>query len=789
MDEHKNQSNLTNQLRNRLDSLLEGIQVIDFNWRYIYLNDVTVQQSKAQKEDLLGFTMMEKFPGIENTPLFRHLNRCMTLREPQRFENEFVYPDESSRWFQIVVEPDNDGICVMSIDITPYKKALEKISKGKSLYAFLSQINQNILHVHDEKTLFRNACDIATAFGKFKIAWIGLYDETRTSISLIGESGLHADEVLQLKNLRYAKNGPQDFVLRTKTHYICSDIQHDLDLVSWAAFAEKHEISSCIVLPLWKMGRIIGTFNLYSNELNFTEKQEIDLLTEVASDLSFAIDNFEKAKQHRFTEELVIKNEKRFRALIEKSVDMKTLANKEGKVLYGSPSITEILGYDMAEMLNSQLFDIIHTEDLPVFLKKRNNAMKVPGKTFSFQIRVKHKNGHWLWCEGIGTNLLNDPAVNAMVSNFTDITEKKLAEQQREFDRNNLDALINNTGDIMWSIDNKLKLITFNKAFDELITTVYGKSLSKGDNIIKRELNIRSRKMYRHFYARALAGESFTEIVRITYPDGNWSEISFNPIRKGNEIVGVACHSRDISERIKSEQKLENKNKALMKANFELDRFAYSVSHDLRSPLTSMLGLLSFIEDETRELQTREHAKMIRSSINRLDGFIKNILSYSRNNRTGIEIEKINPRQEVADVVNTFLRRKKAANISFELNIAQEDFFYSDKIGFCTVVENIISNAIKFHSDYVATPFVKIIGFADPENFTITIEDNGIGIAAEQQHRIFDMFFRSSAKIEGSGIGLYIAKEIVEKLEGSISFESHEEKGTLFKILFKNLKP
>jgi len=789
MDAHKDQPNLSNQLRNRLDSLLEGIQVIDYNWRYIYLNDVTVHQSKAQKEDLLGFTIMEKFPGIENTPLFNHLERCMTLRETQRFENEFIYPDESSRWFQLVVEPDNDGICIMSIDITPYKKALEKISKGKSLYAFLSQINQNIVHVYDEKTLFRNACDIATEFGKFKIAWIGLYDESRTSISLIGESGLDADEVLQLKNVRYAKNGPQDFVLRTKTHYICNDIQHDLDLVSWAAFAEKHQISSCIVLPLWKMGRIIGTFNLYSNELNFTGKQEIELLTEVASDLSFAIDNFERAKQHRFTEELVIKNEKRFRALIEKSVDMKTLANKEGRILYGSPSITKILGYDVAEILNSYMFDIIHPEDLPSFVKRRNGMIKIPNKSFAFQLRIRHKNGRWIWCEGKCTNLLDDPAVNATVSNFSDVTEKKLAEQQMEFDSNNMYALIDNTSDVMWSIDRNLKLISCNKAFTELIISVYGKALSKGNNVIKRELDSRTKKMYQQFYTRAFAGETFTEIVRIIYPNGNWSEISFNPIRKGSEIVGVACHSRDISERIKSEQKLENKNKALMKANFELDRFAYSVSHDLRSPLTSMLGLLSFIEDETREPQTREHAKMIRSSINRLDGFIKNILSYSRNNRTGIEIEKINPRQEVAGIVNTFLRRKKAANISFELNISHEDFFYSDKIGFCTVVENIISNAIKFHSDYIASPYVKIAGSANSESFTITIADNGIGIAADQQHRIFDMFFRSSAKIEGSGIGLYIAKEIVEKLEGSISFESYEEKGTLFKISFKNLKP
>ena len=145
---HNNQY-INNTLRARLDSLLEGVQIIDFNWRYVYMNDAMIRQSHYSREELIGHSMMEKYPEIENTPLFNLLQKCMAERTSQRFENEFTFPDRSSRWFELFIEPDEEGICILSLDITPYKEALRHIEKGKTLYAFLSQINQNIVHVND----------------------------------------------------------------------------------------------------------------------------------------------------------------------------------------------------------------------------------------------------------------------------------------------------------------------------------------------------------------------------------------------------------------------------------------------------------------------------------------------------------------------------------------------------------------------------------------------------------------------------------------------------------------
>jgi PAS domain S-box-containing protein len=109
-----------------LDNLIEGFQLIGFDWRYLYVNDAVVKHSKFKKEELLGYTMMEKYPGIEKTPMFDLLKICMDERSSDYFENEFTYPDNSKGWFELRIQPVAEGLFILSIDITERKKAEEK---------------------------------------------------------------------------------------------------------------------------------------------------------------------------------------------------------------------------------------------------------------------------------------------------------------------------------------------------------------------------------------------------------------------------------------------------------------------------------------------------------------------------------------------------------------------------------------------------------------------------------------------------------------------------------------
>lgn len=110
-------------LRNVIDEMLEGLQVIGRDWRYLYVNETVVRQAKSAKEALLNRTMMECFPGIEKTPLFDQLKKCMDERVSIRMENEFAFPDGSKGWFQLYIHPVNEGLMILSVDITERKRA------------------------------------------------------------------------------------------------------------------------------------------------------------------------------------------------------------------------------------------------------------------------------------------------------------------------------------------------------------------------------------------------------------------------------------------------------------------------------------------------------------------------------------------------------------------------------------------------------------------------------------------------------------------------------------------
>ncbi len=123
------------QSRIRFDTLLEGIQIIDFNWCYVYVNDTLVGYERTSKEEFLGHSLLERYPGIEHTPVFSSLKSCMIHRSKAQTKVEFVYPDLSKKWFQLSIEPVDTGIMVLSLDITTRNEADEKISRANHLYS------------------------------------------------------------------------------------------------------------------------------------------------------------------------------------------------------------------------------------------------------------------------------------------------------------------------------------------------------------------------------------------------------------------------------------------------------------------------------------------------------------------------------------------------------------------------------------------------------------------------------------------------------------------------------
>ena len=224
------------------------------------------------------------------------------------------------------------------------------------------------------------------------------------------------------------------------------------------------------------------------------------------------------------------------------------------------------------------------------------------------------------------------------------------------------------------------------------------------------------------------------------------------------------------NELIRKENFANQKNAELQRVNEALDRFVYSVSHDLRSPLSSILGLINLANLTKDPEELNQIIKMIQGRVLAQDIFIREIIDYSRNARTETVAESIDLKKLVDEVVENLKFDGLADKIEFRKQIPHDFVLVSDKIRLTVILSNLIGNAIKYHDLNKEKPFIEI-GY-EPDECCLYIEDNGTGVKAEHQQKIFNMFYRGSDRVTGSGLGLFITKEAVAKLGGSIGLRS-----------------
>jgi len=237
-----------------------------------------------------------------------------------------------------------------------------------------------------------------------------------------------------------------------------------------------------------------------------------------------------------------------------------------------------------------------------------------------------------------------------------------------------------------------------------------------------------------------------------------------------------------ISLNYENANRLTQANKQLEKLNEELDRFVYSTSHDLRSPLLSVLGLLKLSENGVGEKETKQYHAMMRQRLSSLDKFIHDITDYSRNNRLQIVSEDVNLACLSNEIWESHRYSSDAQNIEFVNELPKDLVVTNDGTRLFIVLSNLISNAIRYHDNRKEEKFIRIYHRATNSSFSLHVEDNGQGIASEYQAKIFGMFFRANETSNGSGLGLYIVKETLAKLSCSIQLTSTLNQGSTFSI-------
>ena len=189
------------------------------------------------------------------------------------------------------------------------------------------------------------------------------------------------------------------------------------------------------------------------------------------------------------------------------------------------------------------------------------------------------------------------------------------------------------------------------------------------------------------------------------------------------------------------------------------------------------MGLINLCELENENENIKMFLELQRKSLNKLDNFIKDILEYSWNSRSDSTPEPIHFSSLIEDCVSNYELLDNFENVNLIINIDHEQPFYSDAQRLRIIFANILSNAIKFSRSKIKS-FVKVKLKTTAEKASIVIEDNGMGIDGSHLNKVFDMFYRASEEKAGAGIGLYIAKQAVDKLNGTIQISSNKKVGT-----------
>ena len=600
------------RLQQTLDHMGIGCMILDFEYTYIFANHAAATQAFQTPSNLIGKKMSEMYPGVEKSRVFAKYREAMQERTSVNFEEKYVFENGSERWFEFKVEPVEQGIFILSSDVTERKKASEEIRKSRMLLA-------------DSQ----------------RLAQLGSWE-----LNLITRELVWTDEIYRIAEIEKTGEGAPFEAFLNLIH---PEDRMNRDALFSEAIAN-HTRYDTIHRLLFPDGRIkyvrVQAEAFYGDD--GTPMRALGMVQDITS--------------QREAELLSLENENKYRQVVSNITDGLFIDDLEGRVTFANEVFLQIFGLDASDINNLFIEDYVAPESVQRVRQYHDDRIAgLPAPEF-YEYEGLRKDGSRRW------------------------------------------------------------------------------------------LQVRVSKVYEH-----------------------------------GVLKGTQTALRDITERKQAEDLLACQNAELKKINSELDRFVYSTSHDLRAPLLSLIGLIDLCKGTDDRLELDSFIHMMEKSAFRLDNTIKEILEYSRNSRMELYYEEVDISNMVAGLLEDIIHHDKAQRVRFTKNIATGIPFVTDRLRLATIMNNLVGNAVKYQRVDEPNPRVDITFSVDEKGGTLTVTDNGEGISANVHEKVFEMFYRNSQNSVGSGLGLYLCKEIVHKMDGEIKLTSESGKGSTFIVKLPNM--
>lgn len=480
-------------------------------------------------------------------------------------------------------------------------------------------------------------------------------------------------------------------------------------------------------------------------------------------------------------EKALQESEKKYRLLID-TANESVIVAQDGLFKFVNPMTLGLLGVDSEQEIIDRPFpEFIHPDDRSMVVENYRRRIANEAARSRYAFRVVTRDGIVKWVE-INAALIEWQGKPATLNFLTDITERKQMEAALRESRDFLYKIINSIGDPMFVKDRQHRFILVNDVFCGVTDH------TREEFIGKTDYDFFPREQVDVFWEKEeLVFQTGKENVNeelITDPQGVTHIIITKKTlctdASGNKsIVGII---RDITDRKKAEEELrqhrDNLEERVRERTAEMERFIYTVSHDLRTPLISVSGLLGFIKQDAEKgdlNQMQADLRIAHNNIAKMDQLLMETLELSRIGRIASPPEDVPFGEIVEDSLGQI--RSKIESKGSKVTVVQNlPVVHVDRMRIAEVLVNLIENSIKYMG-LQANPEIEIGQMIDGQDRIFFVRDNGFGIDPNQHDKVFELFYKVDKKSEGTGAGLAIVKRIIEVHGGRIWIESELGKG------------
>lgn len=497
----------------------------------------------------------------------------------------------------------------------------------------------------------------------------------------------------------------------------------------------------------------------------------------------------------------IYNRDKKYMTLVENMNNGLIYVDNNNNLVFINDKFCSITGFSRNEILGRNILEFFPLEKLDSYAGKFYKELK-DGLTVRCECEMVKKNGNIIWVQMSGSPFYNENRKrNGSMVVYADITDLKETQELLKKREEGYRTFIDQSAVGIWRAEYKPPIsikLPVQKQVDLLLNTGF---ISECNEFMaemygyNRSSELIGRKVKDFYYTENNFDEEKTNDLLSSYIRNNYriSNAESKELDKHGNIryilnnnIGIVedgCLVRtwgvqtDITDRKRTEREL-------VETNQELDTFFYKASHDLKGPLASVMGIVNLARLENRETENEKYFRMIESSVKRLDQTLLDLIELARTRKGASKLSVINVKGLVDEIINSLRHVSNFDKINFEIKIDTGVEITADKVLMLSIFQNLIHNAINYCNPQ--SPWIKIKVAETDDGIELEVADNGKGIAETVKNKVFEMFYRGHPDSSGSGLGLFIVKNALEKMKGKIRFESESGKGTIFYVTIPN---